>query len=124
MWGAPIAPVLGPKLEDVVIDAGSVSVDLVGTSLPVACSVCGQKTLSLRGHDWHPVADLPWSGGRVRVPLEARMFRSRQGECPRRIVTERLPHLVEPYARKTVRLHKVLELVGFALLISAEASKL
>ena len=43
------------------------------------------------------------------------MFRSPQGECPRRIVTERLPDLVEPYARKTVRLHEVLELVGFAL---------
>ena len=56
--------VLGPKLEDVVIDAGSVSVDLVGTSLPVACSVCGQEKLSLHGHDWHTMADLPWSGRR------------------------------------------------------------
>lgn len=35
--------------------------------------------------------------------------------CPRRIFTERLPDLVESYARKTVRLHEILELVGFAL---------
>ena len=51
--------VLGLKLEEVVIDAGSVSVDLVGTSLPVVCSYCGQKTVSLHGHDWHTVTDLP-----------------------------------------------------------------
>jgi transposase len=89
--------VLGLKLEDVVIDAGSVSVDLVGTSLPVACSVCWQKTVSLHSHDWHTVADLPWSGRRVRLLLEVRMFRCPQRECPRRIFTERLPDLVEPY---------------------------
>jgi transposase len=105
----------GLKLEDVVIDAGSVSLVLVSTSLPVACPVCAQKTVSLHSHYWRTVADLPWSGRRVRLVLEVRKFRCPHRECPRRIFTERLPDLVEPYARKTVRLHEVLELVGFAL---------
>ena len=106
----------GLKLEDVVIDAGSVSLlVLVSTSLPVACPVCGHKTVSLHSHYWRTVADLPWSGRRVRLLLEVRKFRCPHRECPRRIFTERLPDLVEPYARKTVRLHEVLELVGFAL---------
>jgi transposase len=34
---------------------------------------------------------------------------------PRGIFTERLPVLVEPYARKTTRLREVLELVVFTL---------
>jgi len=105
----------GLKLEDVVIDAGSVSLALASTSLPIACPVCGQKTVSLHSHYWRTVADLPWSGRRVRLLLEVRKFRCPQRECPRRIFTERLPDLVEPYARKTTRLHEVLELVGFAL---------
>lgn len=105
----------GLKLEDVLIDAGSVSLVLVSTSLPVACPVCAQKTVSLHSHYWRTVADLPWSGRRVRLVLEVRKFRCPHRECPRRIFTERLPDLVEPYARKTVRLHEVLELVGFAL---------
>jgi transposase len=61
------------------------------------------------------VADLPWSGRRVRMLLSVRKFRCPRIGCPRRIFTERLPSLVEPYARKTARLHEVLKLVGFAL---------
>jgi transposase len=44
-----------------------------------------------------------------------RKFRCPHNGCSRRIFTERLPDLVKPYARKTARLHEVLELVGFAL---------
>jgi transposase len=61
------------------------------------------------------LADLPWSGRSVRLLLKVRRFRCSRLECPRRIFAERLPDLVEPYARKTARLHEVLELVGFAL---------
>ena len=67
------------------------------------------------------MADLPWSGRRVRMLLSVRKFRCPRIECPRRIFTERLPSLVEPYARKTARLHEVLKLVGIAL--SGEAGE-
>lgn len=61
------------------------------------------------------MTDLSWSGRLVRLLLRTRRFRCSRPECPRRIFAERLPDLVDPYARKTVRLHEVLELVGFAL---------
>ncbi len=51
----------------------------------------------------------------MKLFLNVRKFRCSQKGCPRQVFTERLPDLVEPYARKTVRLHEVLELVGFAL---------
>ena len=44
-----------------------------------------------------------------------RRFRCPEPSCPRRIFAERLPSVVEPYARKTVRLEEILLLVGFAL---------
>jgi transposase len=47
--------------------------------------------------------------------LNVRKFRCPRRECLRKIFTERLPDLVKPYARKTTRLHEILELVGFAL---------
>jgi transposase len=105
----------GLKLEDVVINAGSISLALVSTSLPVACPMCGRKTARLHSHYRRTVADLPWSGRHVRLLLSARKFRCPNRECPRKVFTERLPDLIEPYARKTIRLHEVLELVGFAL---------
>jgi hypothetical protein len=104
----------GLRLEDIVIDAGAISLVLLSTSLPLTCPVCSQKTAQLHSHYKRTVADLPWGGRSVRL-LRVRKFRCPHRECPRRIFTERLPTLVEPYARKTVRLHEVLELVGFAL---------
>src|SRR5918997_1308752 len=105
----------GLRLEDTFIDADTVSLTLASTSLPVACPVCGHATARLHSHYRRTVADLPWSGRRVRLLLSVRKFRCPRIGCPRRIFTERLPSLVEPYARKTARLHEVLKLVGFAL---------
>jgi transposase len=109
----PKAP--GLRLEDTFIEDETLSLTLASTSLPVACPVCGQKTARLHSHYGRTVADLPWSGRRVRLFLRVRKFRCPQKRCPRQVFTERLPDLVESYARKTVRLHEVLELVGFAL---------
>lgn len=105
----------GLRLEDTFIDADTVSLTLASTSLPAACPVCGGATARLHSHYRRTVADLPWSGRRVKLLLRVRKFRCPGTGCPRRIFTERLPSLVEPYARKTTRLHEVLALVGFAL---------
>lgn len=105
----------GLELENTAMDAETVEFTITSTSLPVACPVCGQKTARLHSHYGRTVADLPWSGRRVRLLLNVRKFLCPGIGCPRRIFTERLPDLVESYARKTVRLHEILELVGFAL---------
>lgn len=105
----------GLRLVDTLIDADTVSFTLMSTSVPVTCPLCGHKTARLHSHYGRTVADLPWSGRRVRLLLNVRKFSCPQNECPRRIFTERLLDLVEPYARKTTRLHEILELVGFAL---------
>jgi len=105
----------GLRLEDTFIGAHTISLTLASTSLPVACPMCGHTTARLHSHYRRTVADLPWSGLRVRLLLGVRKFRCSKAGCPRRIFTERLPSLMEPYARKTTRLHEVLKLVGFAL---------
>ncbi len=105
----------GLRLEETFIEDDTVSFTLTSTSLSATCPVCARKTARLHSHYGRTVADLPWSGRRVRLFLNVRKFRCPQKGCPRQIFTERLPDLVESYARKTVRLHEILELVGFAL---------
>jgi transposase len=61
------------------------------------------------------VADLPWCGVAVRLQLQVRRFFCDQPTCPRAIFTERLPGVVAPYARRTVRLSQLVELVGLLL---------
>lgn len=105
----------GLRLAETTVDAEAVSLTLASTSLPAACPACGQKTARLHSHYERTVADLPWGGRGVRLLLSVRKFRCPHNGCSRRIFTERLPDLVQRYARKTTRLHEVLELVGFAL---------
>lgn len=105
----------GLQLENVAIDAKTVSLSVASTRPSASCPVCGQKTARLHSHYRRTVADLPWAGRSVRLSLLVRRFRCSAPECPRRIFAERLASVVEPYARKTTRLHEILRLVGFAL---------
>jgi transposase len=61
------------------------------------------------------ITDLPWHGVGFRVQLSARRFFCDQPTCLRRIFTERLPGVVAPYARRTVRLEAWLRALAFAL---------
>src|SRR5829696_406952 len=76
----------GLRLKDTFIDADTVSLTLASTSLPVACPVCGHATARLHSHYRRTVADLPWSGRRVRLLLSVRKFRCPRIGCPRRIL--------------------------------------
>lgn len=109
----PNAP--GLRLESFAIDAESVSLSVSSTYPSATCPTCGRRTARLHSHYRRTLADLPWAGRSVRLSLSVRRFRCAEPACSRRIFAERLPTLVEPYARKTARLNEVLELVGFAL---------
>jgi len=107
--------VAGLHLENVAIDAKTVLLSVANTHPSASCPLCGQKTARLHSHYRRTVADLLWGGRSVRLSLLVRRFRCSTQECPRRIFAERLASVAEPYARKTMRLHEVLRLVGFAL---------
>jgi DNA-binding NarL/FixJ family response regulator len=109
----PKAP--GLRLEGVAIDAERVSLSVASTCPSAYCPVCEDGSDRLHSHYRRTVSDLPWGGRSVRLSLRVRRFRCANPGCPRRIFAERLPSVVEPYARKTVRLKDILLLVGFAL---------
>ena len=54
-------------------------------------------------------------GHAVRLKLSLRRFFCQNPECQRKIFAERLPNVVAPYARRTLRLHDLLTLIGFAV---------
>src|SRR5206468_10817429 len=51
----------------------------------------------------------------LRLELHARRFHCDAAHCPRRIFTERLPGVLQPYARRTLRLAEALEAVAYEL---------
>ena len=61
------------------------------------------------------LADLPWGSLAVRLHLWVWKFACDNSHCSHRIFTERLPSLVQHYARRTTRQADVLRALAFAL---------
>jgi transposase len=93
---------------------------LVRSTSPAACCpVCASSSESVHSQYERTVTDLPWGGSPLRLQLIVRRFFCRNSLCIRRIFTERLPDLVQPWAHMTNRLREALRVVSFAT--SAEA---
>src|SRR5436190_49940 len=85
------------------------------TSSEARCPLCQCRSQSIHSRYVRCVADLPWAGWALRLELHVRRFFCYNQDCERRIFTERLPEVVAPYARRTLRLADLLTLIGFAL---------
>jgi transposase len=91
-------------------------VAIVETNVSEAlCPLCQCRSESIHSRYTRVVADLPWAGWAVRLELHVRRFFCQNKECKRRIFTERLPGVVAPYARRTMRLTDLLTLIGFGM---------
>jgi len=86
-----------------------------------ACPLCQQPSERVHGSYGRRVADLPCAGRRVIFALTVRKFVCSAPTCPRKIFTERLPDLVQSYARITNRLRDALLALGLAT--SAQVSE-
>src|SRR5262245_33517442 len=78
------------------------------------CPWCHSPSAHLHSRYVRQLADLPWLGVAVRLEVHTRRLYCRHSECPQRIFCERIPAFVAPYARRTLRLHEALRLIGLA----------
>jgi transposase len=103
------------QLDYVATEAEAITL-VVRTIRPaVTCPSCSRSAQRVHSRYWRTLADLPWNGVRVRLRLHSRRFFCDYRDCPRAIYTERLPGLAERYARRTMALTELLELLGFAI---------
>ena len=85
------------------------------TASEAKCSLCENTSTKVHSRYTRLLADLPWMGCAVRLKLHLRRFFCENPDCQRQIFAERLPSMVAPYARRTLRLHELLTLIGFAV---------
>src|SRR5260370_30763521 len=76
------------------------------------CPACHQFSTRIHGCYQRTVADLPCAGRNVLLMLTVRKFVCSAPTCPHKIVTERLPGLVESYGRMTTRLIALVQSLG------------
>src|SRR5712691_4486251 len=89
-----------------LLDASGTAITVVVTTIApeAACPLCRQLSPRIHSRYVREVADLPWMGCAVHLELHVRRFFCANPECARQIFTERLPTVVAPYARRTLRL--------------------
>ncbi|HEY9881470.1 MAG TPA: ISL3 family transposase [Leptolyngbyaceae cyanobacterium] len=104
------------RLESYTIESGDcLLLHLSSTQTIVPCPLCGGLTQRIHSHYERTLSDLPCLHFRLRLILQVSKFFCPNAECRRRIFTERLPEVVAPWARKTVRLIQRLQAIGLAL---------
>ena len=81
----------------------------------VPCPECGRLAGRIHSRYTRTAADLPWNGIRVRLRVRSRKFFCDHPECEQAIFCERLPGLLERYARRTQQLAAVLHFIGYVL---------
>lgn len=103
------------RLEQITSATNLVTLIVKAVQPCAECPRCRQPSARIHSRYVRRVADLPWLGVAVRLELHTRRFCCLHSLCTQRIFCERLPRVVDRYARKTERLGSALELIGFAI---------
>jgi transposase len=119
MDASHIVPLLFPLpegllIEDLRVDDALLIIRVLSTSPLVCCPDCGQPSSRVHSRYVRTVGDLPCAGRQVVLKLTVRKFLCHTPACPRKMFTERLPDLVQSYARITNRLREALVALGLA----------
>ena len=84
--------------------AAAITLHVTSTQACVPCPLCHVRTARVHSRYTRTLADLPWGAYGVHVQLQVRKFFCDHPACPRQILTERLPTVAAPWARRTLRL--------------------
>ncbi len=105
----------GLHVEAMDADGEVLTITLTATAPVACCPLCATPSSRVHSQYQRHPTDLPWGSFILRLVLCARRFRCPVRDCPRRIFTERLPHLLRPYARRTARAQDIVHAIALAL---------
>lgn len=104
----------GLVIEQIRQEEQQVIISVQSTAPRGRCPLCTADSESIHSHYLRTVADLPEVGQLIILKLTVRRFFCCNNLCARRIFTERLPKLVQPWAQMTNRLREALRTLSFA----------
>ena len=113
-------PLLIPLPEGLEITSVSetkeeVLIRVISTHAFSPCPLCSTLSSAVHSYYRRKPADLPCAGRPIRLLLTVRKFFCRNATCSRKVFAERLPELLQPASRLTIRLREALQTLGFAL---------
>ena len=103
------------SVDDVTINNSTIMIRLISTKSGCRCPSCKRTSNRVHSRYHRILKDLPVMDKKVVIRLQTRKFFCDNPDCKSEIFTERFDSLIKPYARKTDRLNKYLELIGSAV---------
>ncbi len=104
----------GMVIGQVEIAEAQLTVEVISTQPFARCPSCGSPSDHVHCQYQRTVHDVPCGGRRVVLRLCVRKFFCRVPTCHRKVFAERLPDLVQPWARVSNRLLEELKALGLA----------
>src|SRR6266516_3055122 len=104
----------GMRLDQIQITENGLVLEVVATHPTSCCPLCSDPSSSIHCHYRRTLRDVPCAGRRVQLLLTVRKFSCRNPYCERKVFAERLPDLVEPWARTTIRFCQQIPSIGLA----------
>src|SRR5437588_5622514 len=104
----------GMVIGQVEIAEAQLTVEVISTQPFARCPSCGSPSDHVHCQYQRTVHDVPSGGRRVVLRLCVRKFFCRVPTCQRKVFTERLPDLVQPWARVSNRLLEELKALGLS----------
>jgi len=111
----------GMVIGQVEMTQTQLTVEVISTQPYAHCPVCGNPSDAVHCQYRRTVHDVPCGGRSVVLRLGVRKFVCRTATCQRKVFAERLPDLVQPWARISNRLLEELKAIGLSA--SAEVSE-
>jgi transposase len=104
----------GMVIGQVEMTQTQLTVEVVSTEPYAHCPGCGNPSDAVHCQYQRTVHDVPCGGRSVVLRLGVRKFFCRTATCQRKVFAERLPELVQPWARVINRLQEELKAIGLA----------
>src|SRR5437588_11031290 len=104
----------GMVIGQVEIAEAQLTVEVISTQPCARCPGCGTPSEAVHCQYQRTVHDVPSGGRRVVLRLCVRKFFCLTPTCPRKVFAERLPDLVQPWARVSNRLMEEVKALGLS----------
>src|SRR5260221_3974109 len=104
----------GIQIEQIQITETGLVIEVAATPPTSCCPSCSEPSSSIHCHYRRTLRDVPCGGRPVQLLLTVRKFSCRNPYCDRKVFAERLPALVEPWARAPIRFYQQITSIGLA----------
>lgn len=104
----------GMEIDHIEITETKLVVSVISTSSQSYCPLCSQPSSHIHSYYHRSLKDAPCVGRQLQLSLTVRKFLCQNPYCSRKVFTERLADLVEPWARMTTRLREQIASIGLA----------